>query len=190
MCVLQGSIILKKNRLKFNYTLCFCHQQFSQIIIKMKALFWDFDGTLIDTREKNYRVTQRIVQHVTGDDYRQFEFLQSFDNYKNGLPVAANWREIYKLYFGFNEKQIDYVGRLWTKFQLSDTTPTPLFDGIKNVVSRFSHLPMAIISQNSKASIYRQLEVNNIHNYFKNNEAYNGAGIYSRRSYNYLITNK
>ena len=132
----------------------------------MKALFWDFDGTLIDTREKNYRVTQRIVQHVTGHDYRRFEFLQTFDNYKNGLPAAANWREIYKLYFGFDEEQIDYVGQLWTEFQLRDTTPTPLFSGIKNVVSRFCHLPMAIISQNSKASIYMQLEQNKIHNCF------------------------
>lgn len=132
----------------------------------MKVLFWDFDGTLIDTRQKNYYVTKAIIQDVTGNDPQQYNFIKTFENYKRDIAKISNWREIYKIYFGFDDEQTDSVGSLWTEYQLRDRTPTPLFSGIEGVVSTFSHFPMAIISQNAKASIHKQLEENNIEDHF------------------------
>jgi HAD superfamily hydrolase (TIGR01549 family) len=132
----------------------------------MKVLFWDFDGTLIDTRQKNYNVTQKIVHHVTGNDPQQYNFIKSFENYKKGIAQISNWRAIYQQYFQFNDELTDQVGHMWTEFQLNDTTPTPLFCGIEKVLSTYSELPMAIVSQNAKASILQQLDENNILDHF------------------------
>jgi len=32
----------------------------------VKAIIWDYDGTLVDTRHKNLAVTKEIMKHVAG----------------------------------------------------------------------------------------------------------------------------
>ena len=35
----------------------------------IKAIIWDYDGTLCDTRPKNLIVTRKIIEHVTKKSY-------------------------------------------------------------------------------------------------------------------------
>lgn len=132
----------------------------------IKAIIWDYDGTLVDTRLKNYNVTKRIIKDMTGNDPEKFPALQSLESYILANNRAANWRDLYKNEFSFTEEQIDYSGKLWTPYQLKDKTPVPFFDGIQNVIQSLKMFPQGIVSQNSKNGIVKQLEVNQLREYF------------------------
>jgi HAD superfamily hydrolase (TIGR01549 family) len=132
----------------------------------MKALFWDFDGTLVDSRQKNYQVTKKLISSSTNKDLSEISFLKSFETYKKGITRFSNWRDIYQSGFGLNAEETDSIGSLWTEFQLNDNTPVPLFKGIEDVFRMYGDYPNVIISQNSKQNIVQILEENKISSFF------------------------
>ena len=132
----------------------------------IQAIIWDYDGTLVDTRRKNLNVTRRIVEKITGVDSNKFPALQTLENYGLVIKKSANWNELYKQEFAFTDEQIDSAGRSWTDYQLKDNTPTPFYDGIKEVISALRKFPNGIVSQNSQKSITRTLKDNNLLQYF------------------------
>jgi HAD superfamily hydrolase (TIGR01549 family) len=79
---------------------------------------------------------------------------------------SSNWRELYRNEFGFDEKQIDDAGNLWTKYQLLDKTEVSLFKGIRDVVIKFGNYPQGIVSQNSSHNIKLFLERLDLIKYF------------------------
>ena len=133
---------------------------------KIKAIIWDYDGTLVDTRLKNYNVTKRIIKDMTGINPEKLLALKSLDSYISANNRAANWRDLYKKEFSFTEEQIDYSGKLWTPYQLEDRTPVLFFDGIQDVIHSLKMFPQGIVSQNSKHGIVQQLEDNQLGEYF------------------------
>ena len=132
----------------------------------MKAVFWDYDGTIIDTRMKNYHVTKNIIQDVTDGRANEFPLLQSFENYKKGIINITNWRDIYQGQFGFDEETTDRIGRLWTGYQAADMTEAPLFPGIELVIQRFGDMPQAIISQNASGNIRKEMAGHDLERFF------------------------
>ena len=132
----------------------------------MKALFWDYDGTLVDTRKKNYHVTKKIIQDVTNGRADEFIMLRSYENYISRISEITNWRNIYQEEFGFSETETDRVGFLWTDYQAADNTPTPVYDGIVEVIRSFSDCSQVIVSQNASGNIRSVLRNNDIENYF------------------------
>jgi N-acetyl-D-muramate 6-phosphate phosphatase len=126
------------------------------------AVIWDFDGTLVDTRQKNFNVTRRIIEHVTGKSADQYDCLLTTKKYLAATFKAKNWQELYKKEFKFDEHNINQVGKLWTEFQLEDKTPTKLFSGLKNVFSELNHIPQGIVSQNSRKNIIKILKSYNL----------------------------
>lgn len=124
----------------------------------IKAIIWDYDGTLVDTRLKNYNVTKRIIKDMKGIDPEKFAALKSLESYMLANNRAANWRDLYKKQFNFTEEEIDYSGKLWTPYQLNEKTPVPFFDGIQDVIQSLKMFPQGIVSQNSKNGIAQQLE--------------------------------
>ena len=34
---------------------------------EVQAVIWDFDGTLVDTRQKNFNVTRALVERIKGE---------------------------------------------------------------------------------------------------------------------------
>ena len=132
----------------------------------MKAVFWDYDGTLVDTRFKNYQVTKNIIQDVTKGNANQFPLLQSFENYKQGIINIKNWRDIYTDHFGFSEETTDNVGRMWTDYQAASRTEAPLFPGIDGVIRQFQNLPQAIISQNASGNIRKSMAAHDLERFF------------------------
>jgi HAD superfamily hydrolase (TIGR01549 family) len=123
-----------------------------------KAIIWDYDGTLVDTRVKNFNVTKRIMHHLLGVKSGGFAALQSLEQYVDATRKAKNWRELYSNEFGMTEDEIDETGRLWTEFQLSDDSETTLFEGIDEVIRSLSGYPNLIFSQNSRSNIAQVLE--------------------------------
>ncbi len=133
---------------------------------KIQAIIWDYDGTLVDTRLKNYNVTQKIIKDLTGCNPAKFPVLQSVEKYVLANYISENWREMYQREFGFNDNQIDYAGKLWTQYQLKDRTPVPFIDGIPEVIQALKPFPQGIVSQNSKNGIIQQLQDNHLTEFF------------------------
>jgi beta-phosphoglucomutase-like phosphatase (HAD superfamily) len=123
-----------------------------------KAIIWDYDGTLVDTRAKNFNVTKRIMRHLVGVKSSEYPALQSLEQYIRATRNAKNWRELYRNEFAMNEDEINKAGSLWTEYQLSDDSESPLFEGIDEVIRSLSGYPNLIFSQNSRSNIAQVLE--------------------------------
>jgi HAD superfamily hydrolase (TIGR01549 family) len=145
--------------------------------LRMKALFWDFDGTLVDSRLRNYEVTKKIIRDSTTKDILTIPFLQSFENYKKGIAEYSNWRDIYQSGFNLSAEETDVIGQLWTDFQLRDDTHAPLFEGLEDVLTTFKNSTNVIISQNAKQNIIQILDENKITEYFDRIVGFEEVGI-------------
>ncbi len=130
------------------------------------VVLWDYDGTLVDSREKNLRINRVIIGRITGRPATQWEALSSLEAYDRAWTRHANWREIYRGEFGFSEEEIDRAGRLWTELQLRDPETPPVFDGIAGVLAGLAHLRHGIVSQNGRANIRSGLEKGGISRHF------------------------
>ena len=140
----------------------------SKIVKMIEAVIWDYDGTLVDTRQKNLDVTKEIVFEVLHKNYKEFPALLNLENYERANAGAANWRELYRGEFSMNEEQTNYAGSLWTKYQLLHTTRLELYSGLKEIIVDLGNrYPQAIVSLNSHANILNSLSHNNVETYFK-----------------------
>jgi phosphoglycolate phosphatase-like HAD superfamily hydrolase len=121
------------------------------------AILWDFDGTLADTRHKNLSVNRRIVSEVSGRRWPDFAALRTIEAYDEAVRRAANWRELYRANFGFSDLECDRAASVWASYQLQDSTPAPLFEGLPEVVRELADLPQGIVSQNARDHIIERL---------------------------------
>ena len=129
---------------------------------KILAIIWDYDGTLVDSRQKNLNVSRKIVSKILKGDPTEIPALSSLTNYHQAHIKSTNWREFYKESFGFDENQTDDAGRMWTAYQLEDQTPIPLIDGVEKAIISLRRFPQGIVSQNSRSIIANYLGNNNL----------------------------
>lgn len=134
---------------------------------KICAIIWDYDGTLVDSRQKNLNVTRKIVSKILKGDPTEIHTLSSLENYHQAHIKATNWREFYKESFGLSEAQTDDAGKMWTEYQLEDQTSIPLIDGIEETIISLRGFPQGIVSQNSRENIIQYLKQKNLRPYFK-----------------------
>ncbi len=134
---------------------------------KILAIIWDYDGTLVDSRQKNLNVTRKIVSKILKGEPSEIPALSSLSNYHQANIKAANWREFYKESFGLTGEQTNDAGKMWTEFQIEDNTPNPLMNGVEDVIYSLHKYPQGIVSQNSRSNIIRYLKENNLLSYFK-----------------------
>ena len=134
----------------------------------IKAIIWDYDGTLVDTHIKNLNVTRKIIEHITGKNPENLQPLYNLNNYRIVTKKAENWRTLYKNEFGLNENEIDEAGILWSEFQLKDETEVPFYDGITEVIIALKDYPHGIVSQNSRENIKQFLQKSKMLKYFEN----------------------
>lgn len=132
----------------------------------LKAIIWDYDGTLFDTRQKNYQVILDVVRVVTGKSQENNPVLRSFDDYLASTYRMMNWRELYTLEIGLSEEETDLAGSLWTEYQLKDNTPVKVFDGLKVVLESLDNFPQGIVSMNGQKNIAEVLGENNLSPFF------------------------
>ena len=147
----------------------------------IRAIIWDYDGTLVDSRQKNLNVTRKIIEKVSGKEAGRFSLLQSMETYQKVTMEMMNWREFYRDQFQLTEDQIDEAGGLWTKFQLSDETPVTVYSGIHEVISSAGEFPQGIVSQNSKSNVMRQLERENLSRHFSSIIGYEEVGFNNQK---------
>lgn len=119
----------------------------------VRAVVWDFDNTLVDTRARNLSVTRRIIERVTRRPADEFAPLRSLAAYDAVIHRTQNWQTLYRVEFGLEPEQVEEAGGLWTRYQLTDPTPTRWFAGIADVVRALAPLPQAIVSMNTRDNI-------------------------------------
>jgi phosphoglycolate phosphatase-like HAD superfamily hydrolase len=90
----------------------------------LTAVVWDFDGTLVDSRRRNYNVVRRIMAEVAQRPLDSFPALRDWHVYDQVNRSYANWRDLYAREFGFSEEETDRVGRMWTPAIKWKTTPS------------------------------------------------------------------
>ncbi len=79
---------------------------------KICAIIWDYDGTLVDSRQKNLNVTRKIVSKILKGDPKEIPALNSLSNYHQAHIKATNWREFYESSFNLKDDQVDEAGKM------------------------------------------------------------------------------
>ncbi len=131
------------------------------------AIIWDFDGTLVDTSQKNFNVAKQIIEDVTGKKAETFPVFQSLETYNLANRRYKNWRGLYKSEYNFSEEETDRAGSLWTEYQLQDATPIELYPGLNKVIKSLNGFPQGIVSMNSRNHIKQTLKDNKLSDLFQ-----------------------
>jgi len=142
----------------------------------IRAIIWDYDGTLVDTTQKNLNVTKKIILDLNRDP-DTIKALHSLENYKNAIMRTENWRELYTAEFGLSEELTDTAGTLWTEYQMNDTTPALPYDGIDRVLENLKAFPQGIVSANAHSNIERALRSCDLLTYFRCIIGYEQVGL-------------
>ncbi len=143
----------------------------------ISAIIWDFDGTLVDTRQRNFNVVRRLLTDATEKSPDRIAALRSAEFYDGVTRRYANWRQLYVEEFGFSEEETDRIGRLWSRYQLSDDTPVTVFDGIREALAALTPVRHGVVSQNAEAQIRRTLDGAEIAHHFRFVIGYDGVHI-------------
>lgn len=126
--------------------------------MKLDAILWDYDGTLVNSVPKNIAITKQILSIVaprlTGINLPKN--LKSEKEYHIANHQSKNWQDLYINYYGMTEGEMLKAGALWTEHQLKNNTPVELFAEIKETINQIS-LPQGICSQNSSENINQVL---------------------------------
>ncbi len=134
--------------------------------VAIRAVLWDFDGTLADTRLKNFNVTQRILSTLHPDVAARAPVANRPEEYDRAYRRLANWREFYTRHLGFSEEETDRAGKLWSRYQLEDATPVPLFEGVCETLQCLGRRPHGVVSQNARAVIRQALSEARVEDFF------------------------
>ncbi len=135
--------------------------------VPVKAFLWDFDGTLADTRRKNFEVTRALVSAIAPDAVDTVAVVREQVEYDRCHRRITNWREFYLHYLGFSEEETDRAGLLWSEYQLKDLTRVPFFKGVVQTLRTLRNYPHAIVSQNARPIIEKALLDEQLHKLFK-----------------------
>ena len=144
---------------------------------RLKAVIWDYDGTLVDSRQKNLSVTRKIVEEITKKSADEFPMLTDLEKYHRATMESSNWRKFYREEFELNKEEVDEAGSLWTVYQLNDSTQVNIFAGIREGMNSIETIPQGIVSQNSKSNIERQLKSDGLIKYFSHISGYEEVAL-------------
>ena len=144
---------------------------------RLKAVIWDYDGTLVDSRQKNLSVTRKIVEKITNRSADEFPMLTDLEKYHRATMESLNWRKFYREEFELNKEEVDEAGSLWTVYQLNDSTQVNIFAGIREGMNSIETIPQGIVSQNSKSNIERQLKSDGLIKYFSHISGYEEVAL-------------
>ena len=137
--------------------------------MKLDAILWDYDGTLVNSVPKNIDITKNILAevapHLTGDNLPRY--LRSEADYHYANHAAKNWQALYVDYYGMSQAEMLQAGSLWAKHQEMNQTDVHFFAGLEAVIGHFSEVPHGICSQNSQKNIRRVLEQHGVNGQFK-----------------------
>ncbi len=135
--------------------------------MKLAAILWDYDGTLVDSTKKNIRVTKEVLRNFIPElDQNMPKALTSVEEYQKANYKYKNWKELYEFAYGLTMEQIEEAGKLWSPYQLQDDSLPELFEGLLEIIPRLPLKFQGICSQNSAKNIENTLATYEIATFF------------------------
>ena len=137
--------------------------------MKLLAVLWDYDGTLMNSIYKNFLVTREVLLHVK-PEFEKIGWpyhISTFELYKEIFYQTLNWQEIYTKFFNLTKEETKFAGGFWSQFQMKNKTPVDMFDGIDDVIRDLSFVPHGICSLNCSLNISNMLKTHNVDHFFK-----------------------
>lgn len=102
--------------------------------MKLDAILWDYDDTLVNSMPKNIDITKNILAevapHLTGDNLPRY--LRSEADYHYANHAAKNWQALYVDYYGLSLAEMLQAGSLWAKHQEMNRTAVHFLTGLPN----------------------------------------------------------
>ncbi len=132
----------------------------------LSAVIWDFDGTLVDTRQKNLNVTRYLIELVRGVSADECKALRSLADYEHALHRHDRWTDFYRVELGMSEAETARAGGLWSAAQIEEPTVPQSYEGIREVLEALDHLPHGIVSLNARDNILRLVEALGLGHHF------------------------
>lgn len=127
--------------------------------MRISAIIWDYDGTLVDSTQKNIEVTIDVLKNFNPDIEDNLpEALTSIENYNRVNYQYKNWRELYKHAFLLTDDQVNKAGDLWSPCQLSNRTLPKLYPDIDKIIQGCGTIAQGICSQNCSINIKKSLK--------------------------------
>ena len=107
--------------------------------MKVNAILWDYDGTLVNSAPKNIDITKLILSEVAPrlTEENLPHYLKNEKSYHIANHQSKNWQDLYVNYYGMTENEMLQAGTLWTEYQLKNSTPVELFSEIKQTIFPF-----------------------------------------------------
>lgn len=137
--------------------------------MKLTAILWDYDGTLMDSRHKNLAVNKEIFAKIK-PEVKQEEWpaaFSSIDHYQKAIYQSKDWLETYTEHLGFTEAEAYKAGGMWNEHQLKNDTAMTLFVGIPEIIKKFEAIPQGICSLNTSDNIIAMLQRHKVAHHFK-----------------------
>ncbi len=136
--------------------------------MELKAILWDYDGTLVDSTRKNIRVTKEVLKHFIPEFEKHIpKALTSVEEYQKANYKYKNWKELYEQAYGLTIEQIEQAGKLWSPYQLQDDSIPELFEGLLDIIPHLPVKAQGICSQNGAKSIESTLASYGLTSFFQ-----------------------
>ncbi|MBQ2997575.1 MAG: HAD family hydrolase [Oscillospiraceae bacterium] len=135
--------------------------------MSIKAILWDYDGTIMDSSRKSIEVSLEVLSAFIPDIYENVpKPLSSRENFQETYGRISDWVELYHTCYGLNDEQTREAVKMWGKVQLKNKTEAELYSGIAEVLENFKNVKMGVCSQNGAGIIKRSLEHHGVLKYF------------------------
>lgn len=125
-----------------------------------KYIFFDFDGTLVNTRKGTKESALFALKHFD----KKIENPENIENIFSGPPLKDSFEK-----FGLNGDEINIAIKLYRKFQSENTIESSeLFDGISETLETLkkSNKKLIIVTAKLEKTAIEILEYLDIHKYF------------------------
>ncbi len=123
------------------------------------GILWDYDGTMVDSAEKNRAVTIEVLKYFDKEIESHLpDALRSYEKYQRANHAYKNWRDLYQYGFGLKESQLDEAGKLWAPLQLKNKKIPDMFEGLPDLFRCLKPVKMGICSQNANKNIKETLK--------------------------------
>ncbi|MDD4326574.1 MAG: HAD family phosphatase [Candidatus Bathyarchaeota archaeon] len=126
------------------------------------AAIFDWDGTLADTRQAIVTSFQKALSEVN------CQVSNEYIERRIGIGASDTFRDILKSKGIIDELLVKKLVKRKSEVQIELTTKNQLFDGAKELLETLKgKIKVGLASMNNHAVISRQLEVNNLEEYFQ-----------------------
>ena len=123
-------------------------------------IFWDFDGTLVDTRRGTRESAWYALKHFN----KKVEKTECLENIFCGPPLKESFKK-----FDLNDEEIKNAIILYRKYQRENTIElSELFDGIKEILEKLklNNKKLIIVTSKVEPTVIKILEYLEIYQYF------------------------